>query len=98
MPNIKSKIKNTRRIEKRTVFNRAMKNKIKTLTKTIYGCLEDYAEEKKETVTKLFSLYYKAVDKALKRKIVKKNAAARHKSRMAKVISNATKTNPKSTS
>lgn len=89
MPNIKSKIKNVRRIEKRTLFNRSVKNRVRTLAKNILKSLEDYSEEKKEMVDKFFSLYFKAVDKAQKRNIIKKNSAARYKSRMAKIISTA---------
>jgi small subunit ribosomal protein S20 len=41
-----------------------------------------------EEVEKMLPRIYKAIDKAAKRGVIKKNAAARRKSRMAKKISN----------
>ncbi len=39
-----------------------------------------------EEVQKALALAYKAVDKALKRKLIKKNTAARKKSRLARLL------------
>lgn len=41
-----------------------------------------------EEVEKMLPRIYKAIDKAAKRGVIKKNAASRRKSRMAKKISN----------
>ena len=42
--------------------------------------------EKKQEAVKLLPELYKAIDKAAKRGIIKKNAAARKKSRLTKLI------------
>lgn len=87
MPNIKSKIKNVRRIDKRRLYNRAIRSKIRTLAKRIDVCLqEEKKEEKQETLSELLSLYFKAVDKAQKRNVLKPNTAARRKSKMSKLL------------
>ena len=87
MPNIKSKIKNVRRIEKRRTYNRAIRSKIRTIAKRIDVCLQDdKKEENKEPLSKLLSLYFKAVDKAQKRNVLKPNTAARRKSKMSKLL------------
>ena len=62
---------------------RLRKNAMKTLvkqTKKLAGA------QKKEEAIKLLPQLYKAIDKAAKRGIIKKNAAARKKSRLTKLI------------
>lgn len=44
------------------------------------------AEGKKEEAEKLLSLAYKAIDKAVKRKIILKRTASRKKSRLVKFV------------
>ena len=85
MPIIKSAKKALRGSERKRVFNlrrkRAMKDAIKEITKlTLSG-------GKKEAETKL-SEAYKAIDKAAKRGVIKKNNASRKKSRLSKMIAN----------
>lgn len=56
---------------------------MKSLVKKIR---EFIGENKKEEALKLLSRVYKALDKAAKRGIIKKNTAGRKKSRIAKAI------------
>ncbi|MBU4480460.1 30S ribosomal protein S20 [Patescibacteria group bacterium] len=83
MPIIKSAKKALRGSERKRVFNirrkRVMKDAVKEVTKLIE------AKGKKEAEAKL-SEVYKAIDKAAKRGIIKKNNASRKKSRLAGAI------------
>lgn len=79
MPIIKSAKKALRQSLKRRLRNIGRKEAIKNAVAKI-------KKAKKEEALKLLSLAYKAVDKAAKAGIIKKNAAARKKSRLAKLI------------
>jgi small subunit ribosomal protein S20 len=83
MPNIKSQEKRDRQSIKRTEKNRAVKSRIKTLSKNLKDSVED-----KDTVMAQTDLkeYYKALDKAAKSKTVHKNFAANKKSKAAKLF------------
>ncbi len=85
MPVIKSAKKALRGSQKKAVFNlrkkRAMKDSIKTVDKLVLDKKKDEAQSK-------LSEAYKAIDKATKRGILKKNTASRKKSRLAKTIKN----------
>lgn len=71
--------------ERKRIFNvrrdRAMKGKIKEITKLISG-------GDKSGASKLLPEAYKAIDKAAKRGILKKNTASRKKSNLSKNIKN----------
>ncbi|OHA79771.1 MAG: 30S ribosomal protein S20 [Candidatus Yonathbacteria bacterium RIFCSPHIGHO2_01_FULL_51_10] len=81
MPIIKSAKKALRSSMRKKLYNdrrsRTMKDAVKTVKKSI-------SEKSKETV-KDMSAAYQAIDKAAKRGIIKKNAAARKKSRLMKM-------------
>lgn len=83
MPIIKSAKKALRGSQKKSVFNlrrkRAMKDAIKGIDKLVL------AKGKKEAEAKLPEAY-KAIDKAAKRGIIKKNTASRRKSVLAKRV------------
>ena len=85
MPVIKSAKKALRGSHRKEVFNlrrkRAMKGSIKIVDKLILNKKKDEAQEKLSTA-------YKAIDKATKRGVLKKNTAARKKSRLARAIKN----------
>jgi len=70
--NIRGKIRNLKR-------KNAMKNLVKQTKKQV-------AAEQKQEAIKLLPNLYKAIDKAAKRGIIKKNAAARKKSRLTKLV------------
>jgi len=81
MPVIQSVKKALRQSRKRNVTNLRYKSKIKTLIKKASSFVRD---GKQVELAKLLPSLYKAVDKAAKVGVLKKNTAARRKSRFAK--------------
>jgi len=83
MPIKESAKKELRKAEKRRRFNisrqKTMKDLLKKAKKFITG-------NKKDDAKKLIPAVYQAIDKAVKRGIIKKNAAARKKSRLMKAL------------
>lgn len=83
MPITKSAKKALRQSKKRRIQNlrrlKAMKGIIKNIRKLVL-------ENKKEEALKLLPKAYKAIDKAAKVGVIKKNTAARKKSRLTKSI------------
>lgn len=79
MPIIKSAKKALRQSIKRRLRNIGRKKAIKNAVAKI-------KKAKKEEALKFLSLAYKAIDKAAKAGTIKKNTAARKKSRLAKLI------------
>lgn len=79
MPNIKSAKKRVKITDKKTKSNTPVKASMKTAVKKI---------EKAEVAKKqsLMSLAIQKIDKALKKGVIKKNTAARKKSRLAKTV------------
>jgi len=77
---IKSAKKRIRSSERKRVFNlrrlRGMREEIKNFLKAV-------KEKKVEEAEKMIPTLYKAIDKAAKRGVIKKNNAARKKSRFA---------------
>ena len=74
MPLTQSAKKALRRDKKRTIVNLRIKNKMKAALK----------KTKKKTTKENLSLAYSAIGKALKKKIIHKNKAARLKSKLMK--------------
>jgi small subunit ribosomal protein S20 len=70
--------------KRKKVFNTRRKNAMKEAIKTAEKAVS--FGDKKEFPAKL-SLAYKAIDKAVKRGVIKENTAARKKSRLAKLLS-----------
>lgn len=83
MATSKSGQKSVRQAEARRVFNvrrlRAMKTAVKQVDEFVHGKDKKAAEE-------VLPQAYKSIDKAVKRGILKKNTAARKKSRLARSI------------
>jgi len=79
MPIIKSAKKALRQSIKRRLRNIKLKEAIKNAAVKM-------KKAKKEEMNKFLSSAYKAIDKAAKSGIIKKNTAARKKSRLAKLI------------
>jgi small subunit ribosomal protein S20 len=83
MPIKQSAKKELRKAKRRKILNlqrqKAMKNAVKKVKKTASAGQKEEAKE-------LISLAYQAIDKAAKRGIIKKNAAARKKSRLTKLL------------
>ncbi len=83
MPITKSAKKALRQSIKRKSRNRAYRRKIKDLIKEIRSLV---LEKKFEEAKKLLPKVYKILGKAAKTKVIKKNAAARKKSRITKLV------------
>jgi len=79
--NIKSQIKRNRQNEKRRIANRAVRSELRTRTKAALT-----AAETGEQVEAAQSSAMKRIDKAAKKGVIHRNAAARRKSRLAKRI------------
>ena len=88
MPVIKSAKKALRGSERKRIFNlrrkRAMKEAVKTVTKLV-------SVKKSKEANEELPKAYKAIDKAVKRGVVKKNTAARKKSTLSRLIKNVSK-------
>lgn len=83
MPITKSAKKALRKSLRKRIHNLFYKNKIKDLIKKIRNLV---FEKKIEEAKKLLPSLYKILDKAAKEKVIKKNTAARKKSRIAKLL------------
>lgn len=83
MPNIKSAIKRTKIIEKKTLQNNMVKSAYKTAIKKFESAIE--AGEVKEAET-LFVEATKKIDQACTKGVIVKNTAARKKSSLAKKL------------
>ena len=83
MPIKASAKKELRQAKKRRVLNvkrqKTMKDSLKNIKKLLLA-------GKKDEAKKLISVAYQAIDKAVKRGVIKKNAAARKKSRLMKSL------------
>ena len=84
MPKTKSAKKALRKSEKRRIENLKRKEKIKKLKKEIKKLVK---ENKIEEAKKLLPLFYKAIDKAVKKGMIKEGKASREKSKIAKILS-----------
>ena len=83
MPITKSAKKALRQSQKRRIINIKKKSKIKNLIKQVRSLA---LQKKTEEAKKLLPQLYKALDKAAKTELTKKNTVARKKSRISKLI------------
>lgn len=83
MANIKSAEKQHRQAEKAKARNRATKSKLRSTMKKTRAAISDGAAE---TSQELMSGTFSAIDKAAKKKVIKKNTANRLKSRLAAAV------------
>ena len=81
MANIKSQIKRNRQTEKRNLRNRKVRSELHTRTKSALSALDE-GENAEEAVGEAI----KRIDKAAQKDMIKKNTAARRKSRRAKKL------------
>lgn len=82
MPIKKSAKKALRQDKKKAIRNKNVKDDIKYLAKKTLKSIESQEKEAENLIKK----YIKAIDKAAQKKIMKKNTAARMKSRMMKKL------------
>ena len=80
MPNIKSVVKDVKKSRERRLRNLATRSRIKTLVKKSKAAMDAQADNTTALVNETISI----VDKAAKRGIIHRNAAARRKSRLMK--------------
>jgi len=78
MPQIKSAKKRMKTSAKSHTRNKAVKSELTTMRRKLY---ETIAAGDKATAEKIYRTYNSAVDKAVKKGIIKANAGARRKSR-----------------
>ena len=83
MPNKPSAKKAIRQSAKRNILNSARKEAIKNSVKKIKKLAQ---AGKKDEAKKLVAAAYQAIDKAVKRGVIKKNRANRKKSRLMKSL------------
>lgn len=83
MPNTKSAKKALRQSKKRQKLNISYKKRMRFLIKQIRNFI---AKKELDKAQKLLPKTYKAIDKAAKRKIIKKQTASRKKSRLSLAI------------
>ena len=83
MPNIKSAIKRTKIIEKKTMQNNMIKSGYRTAVKKFETAIEAGNVEEAET---LFRDATKKIDQACTKGVIVKNTAARKKSNLAKKL------------
>jgi len=80
LPNIKSVVKDVKKSRERRLRNLATRSRIKTLVKKSKAAMDAQADNTTALVNETISI----VDKAAKRGIIHRNAAARRKSRLMK--------------
>jgi small subunit ribosomal protein S20 len=83
MPVTKTTKKRVRQIEKRKIVNTKRTLEMRKLIKEANTLLSN---EKVEEVEKMMPNIYKAIDKATKRGVIKKNTGSRKKSRLMKKV------------
>ena len=83
MPIIKSAKKALRSSARKKVYNDRRKNVMKDTVKEVKKAITAKTRSEAE---KMLPSAYQAIDKAVKRGVIKKNAAARKKSRLVKMI------------
>ena len=83
MPNIKSAIKRTRVIEKKTLRNNMIKSGYRTAVKKFEQAVE---AKNVEEATKLLQEATKKIDQACTKGVIVNNTAARKKSNLAKKL------------
>lgn len=83
MPITKSAQKARRQSEKRRIQNSRKKREIKNLIKEVKNLI---SQKKIEEAKNFLPKVYKALDKAVKTGLIKKNTSSRRKSRITKLI------------
>jgi len=83
MPNTTSAKKALRQSKKKNLINTRAKNSYKKAIKETVGFI---GENNKEKAKEMLRIAIKKIDKAAKKKVLKKNTASRKKSRLARAI------------
>ncbi len=92
MANTKSALKRIKVAERNRLRNKAYKSAVKTFTKRYHEAVAAHeaspSEESEKLVQERMSMAYSKIDKAVKRGVFHRNAGARRKSNLAKVLKN----------
>lgn len=83
MANTKSAIKATRQASRRQARNKTIKTSLKTLSRKVAKLSKESNPEEARAVA---TEYISALDKAAKKNVVHKNAVARHKAQLSKLV------------
>lgn len=83
MPVLQHAKKKMKQDKKKTTRNNVFRNRLTTRMKELMNAVK---EHKVAELPKLLSAAYKAIDTASKKNLIKKNNAARKKSRMARMV------------
>lgn len=83
MPQRASALKALKRSEKRRIFNLRRKDAMKKAIKDFKKLIK---QNKIKEAQNFIPILYKAIDKAAKKGVIKKNTAARKKSRLLKLL------------
>ena len=83
MPIIKAQKKSVRQSARRKVFNDRRR---RTMRETIKQLKDLVASNDKKAAEELLPTTYKAIDKAVKRKVIAPNAASRKKAQAARMV------------
>lgn len=86
LANIKQQKKRNRQNEKRRVKNSQVKSSIRTAVKKVVKTLESKDTKDPVQIQELYAAFIKNIDTAAGKGIIKKNTAARKKSRLAKKV------------
>ena len=87
MPNVKSAKKELRKSKKRAVYNKKIKDNVKSLIKKSRKAIAAKDNKAEELLSKTF----KAIDKAAQKGVIKKNTKNRKKSRLHTQLNKASK-------
>ncbi|HZD52902.1 MAG TPA: 30S ribosomal protein S20 [Woeseiaceae bacterium] len=81
MANIRSARKRARQAEKRRLHNMGLRSRMRTLIKNVVKAIE---KGDKEAASRAYSAAVPVIDSMTNKRIISKNKAARHKSRLNK--------------
>ena len=85
MANIKSAKKRAKQAEKRRLHNMGLRSKLRTYVKNVIKAVE---KGDKEAAVANYAAAVPVIDSMISKGIVNKNKAARHKSRLNKMVKN----------
>lgn len=86
MANIKSQIKRNRQTEKRNLRNRKVRSELHTRTKNAISALDEGGSADGQSAEEAVDAAIKRIDKAAQKGVIKKNTAARRKSRLQRKL------------
>jgi small subunit ribosomal protein S20 len=89
MANIKSSKKRIKVSERNRLRNRLYKSTVRTMYKKSMQSIQNYNESNKEDISKIISITYSKIDKAVKKKVLHANSGASKKSSLSKALKKA---------